>query len=119
MTKTKQTPHGSSNSHRPRGMATARFTGTQREKSEDTTAGDESQDSQDWPDLHNPERAAATQEGETGKTTGEVEQAEEEATAPPEENPPASPRTDTKPGTSEDPTDTPAVDPTQGVTVDP
>ena len=55
MTKTKQTSHGSSSSHRSRGMATARFTSTQREKPEDITAGDESQDSQDWPDFDNPE----------------------------------------------------------------
>ena len=74
--RTKQTPRGSSSSHRPRGMATAMFTSTQREKPEDTTAGDESQDSQDWPDFDKPEGAAATQEGETSKTTGEVEQAE-------------------------------------------
>ena len=117
--RTKQTPHGSSSSHRPRGMATATFTGTQREKPEDTTAGDESQDSQDWPDLDNPEGAVATQKGETSKTTGEVVQAEGEALAPPKENPPAPIPTDPKPATSQDPTDTPAVDPTQVPAVDP
>ena len=117
--RTKQTSHGSSSSHRPRGMATATFTGAQREKPKDTIAGDESQDSQDWPDLDNPEGAAATQKGETSKTTGEVAQAEGEAPAPPKENPPAPIPTDPKPGTSQDPTDTPAVDPTQVPTVDP
>ena len=119
MTKIKQTPCGSSSSHRPRGMATARFTGTQREKPKDTTAGEESQDSQDWPDLNNPKGAAATQVGETSKATGEIEQAEGEALAPPKENPPAPTPSDPKPGTSKDPTDTLAVDPTQAPTVDP
>ena len=61
----------------------------------------------------------ATQEGETSKATGEVEQAEGEAMAPPEENPPAPIPTDPKPGTRQDPTDTPAVDPTQVPAVDP
>ena len=117
--RTKQTPRGSSSSHRPRGMSTAMFTGAQREKPKDTTAGDESQDSQGWPDLDNPEGAAATQEGETSKATGEVEQAEGEAMAPPKENPPAPIPTDPKPGTNQDPTDTPAVDPTQVPVVDP
>ena len=117
--RTKQTPHGSSSSHRPRGMATATFTSTQREKPEDTTAGDKSQDSQDWPDFNKPEGAAATQEGETSKATGEVEQAEGEAMALPEENLPAPIPTDPKPGTGQDPTDTPAIDPTQVPTVDP
>ena len=94
-------------------MATARFTSIKREKPEDTTAGEESQDSQDWPDLDNPEGEAATQEGETSKATGKTEQAEGEAPAPPEENPPAEPTpSDPKPGTSKDPTTTPAVDPT-------
>ena len=98
-------------------MATAKFTGAQREKPEDPTAGDE--DSQDWPDLDKPTGAAATQEGETSKTTVEVEHTEGEAPAPPEENLPAPIPTDPKPGTSQDPTDTPAVDPTQGPTADP
>ena len=57
---TKKTPHGGSSSHRPRGMATAMFTGAQGEKPKDPTGHDE--DSQDWPDYDNPERAAATQE---------------------------------------------------------
>ena len=98
-------------------MATAKFTGTQKEKPEGPTAGDE--DSQDWPDFNNPKRAAATQVGETSKTTGEVEQAEGEAMAPPKENSPAPSPTDPKPGTRQDPTDTPAVDPTQSPAGDP
>ena len=90
MVRMKQTPRGSSSSHQPRGMATARFTSASRGRSpEDTTAGEESQDSQDWPDLDNPEGEAATQEGETSKATGKTEQAEGEAPAPPEEKPPS------------------------------
>ena len=124
MTKTKQTPRGSSSSHRPRGMATARFTQSATVQPEDTAAGDESHDSQDWLDFDNPQGEAATQgKGEASKSPGKSgtkpAQAEGEAPAPPEENPPAPTPSDLKPGTRKDPTDTPAVDPTQAPKQDP
>ena len=119
--RTKQTPHGSSSSHRPKGMAAARFTGIEEEQFKDATGGDKSQDSQTWLDIDNPKCEAATQgEGETSKSAGKTgtqpSQAEGEAPAPPKENPPAPTPSDPKPGTSKDPTDTPAIDPTQDPT---
>ena len=105
--RTKQTPHGSSSSHRPKGMATAKFTSTATEEQQFKDAGGgESQDSQDWPDYDNPKCKATTQEeGEpsksVGKTGDQPSQAEGGATAPPKENPPAP--TDPQPGTSRGP----------------
>ena len=106
--KTKQTPHGSSSSHQPKGIATARFTSGKEEQFKDVAEGDESQDSQKWPDLENPKCKATTQgEGEasrsTGKTGDQPSQAEGGAPAPPKENPPAPAPTYLKPGTSKDP----------------
>ena len=117
MTKTKTTPCGSSSSHRPRGMATARFTSAKEEQFEDA-GDDESQDSQDWPDVENPKQQAATEgEGETSKSEGKTGDQPTETKgggpAPPEENPPAPTPSDQKPGTSKDPTDPQVVDPTQ------
>ena len=123
MTKTKQTPHGCSSSHQPRGMATARFTGAEEQQFEDT-GGDESQVSQDWLDLDDPKCQAATEgEGETskseGKTGDQPTEAKGGAPAPPKENPPAPTPSNPKPGTSKDPTDPLAVDPTQDPTQNP
>ena len=50
MTKTKQTPHGGSSSHRPGGMATARFAGTEEEAEcqfTDAPGEEETEDSQE------------------------------------------------------------------------
>ena len=122
MVKTKTTPHGSSSSHRPRGMATARFTSTEADVEQQLkeVAGEETEDSQDWLDMDNPK---AVTQGETskseGKTGDQPQQAEEGAEAPSEEIPPAPEPTDPKPGTSKDPTSTPVLievitqDPTQ------
>ena len=101
-------------------MATARFTGTEEEQFEDT-GGDESQESQDWPDLDDPKRQAATQgEGETskseGKTGDQPSQAEGGAQAPPKENHLAPKPSEMRPGPSKDPRDPPAIDPTQDPT---
>ena len=101
-------------------MATARFTGTEEQQFKDAR-GDESQESQDWPDLDHPKCQAATEEeGETskleGKTGDQPTEAKGGAPAPPKENPPAPTPSDPKPGTSKDPTDPPAVDPTQDPT---
>ena len=101
-------------------MATARFTGTEEEQFEDA-GGEESQDSQDWPDIENPKQQAATKgEGETGKLVGKTGDqptgSKGGAPAPPEENPPAPTPSDLKPGTSKDPTDPQVVDPTQDPT---
>ena len=120
MTKTKTTPCRSSSSHRPGGMATARFTSAEEEQFEDA-GGYESQDSQDWPDIENPKQQAATEgEGETSKSVGKTGDqptgSKGGAPAPPEENPPAPTPSDPKPGTSKDPTDPQVVDPTQDPT---
>ena len=118
--KTKQTPHGSSSSHQPKGMAAAKFPSAKAEKKQvKEEGGDESQDSQDWPDMDDPKHQAATEgEGETSKSVGEIgdqpSQAEGGATAPPKENHPAP--TDPQAGTSKDPTDKPEADPTQDPT---
>ena len=80
MTKTKTTPHGGSSSHRPRGMATARFAGAEGEAEQQfkDAPGEETEDSQEWPDW----KEGASKCG--GKTEGG-------AKAPPEENPPPPP----------------------------
>ena len=101
-------------------MAAAKFPGAKAEEQQFEDAGEEeSQDSQDWPDMDDPDCQAATEgEGETSKSVGKTgdqpSQAEGGATVPPKENPPAP--TDPQPGTSKDPTDKPAVDPTQDPT---
>ena len=118
MTKTKTTPHGSSSSHRPRGMATARFAATEAEEQQFEDVGGESQDSINWPDPF--KKAAKEGEGETskseGKTGDQPQQAEGGAEAPPKENPPAPNPSDPQPGTSKDPADAPAEGPTQNPT---
>ena len=91
MTKTKTTRCGSSSSHQPRGMATARFTTTEEEQFKDA-GGDESQDSQDWLDIENPKQQAAMEgEGEASKSVGKTGDqpsgSKGGAPAPPEENP--------------------------------
>ena len=122
MTKTKTTPCGGSKSHCPRGMVTATFTfGAEAdlEQQFQDAPGEETEDSQDW--LKYGEEAAQ-EEGEAstskskGKTGDNPKQAEGEAEAPPEENPPVPEPTDPKPGTSMDPTDAPTKAPTQDTT---
>ena len=122
MTKTKTTPRGGSSSHRPRGMAAARFAGgtkaDAKEQYEDAP-GEDKEDSQDWPDL---DKEATQGEGEAGtskskgKTGDQPKQAEGGAEAPPEEKPTAPQPTDPKPGTNKDPTDGPAKVPSQDPT---
>ena len=97
------------------------LTGREERQFKDVAEEDDTQDSQDWLDLKNPKRQAATQgEGEASKSTGKTgdqpEQAEGGATVPPKENTPAPLLTDPEPGTSKDPTDPPAVNPTQAPT---
>ena len=105
-------------------MATARFTsGAEAEEQQFTdAAGEDTEDSQTWPDVENP-KAAKQEEGETikskGKTGDQPMQAEQGAEAPPEENPPAPMPSDPKPGTSKESTDTSTVDPTHAPTQDP
>ena len=129
MPKLRQHPHGSSSSHRPRGMSTARFTSTEAdvEQQFEEAAGEETGDSQDWPDYGNGNPKAATQgqdEASTskskGKTGDQPQQSEEGAETPPEENPPAPEPSNLKPGTSnDDPTSAPAEVPTKDPTQDP
>ena len=50
MVKNKQIPRGGSSSHKPRGMATARFAGAEETEPQfKDTPGEETEDSQDWP----------------------------------------------------------------------
>ena len=121
MVKTKTTPHGGK-SHRPKGMATARFTGgteADPEEQYEDTPGEDTEDSQVWLDLEKKAKqgkgAAGTSKSK-GKTGDQPQQAEGGAEAPPEETPPAPQPTDKKPGTSKDPTDAPAEVPTQDPT---
>ena len=105
MTKTKTTPHGSSSSHRLRGMATVRFAATEAEEQQLEDITGESQDSTNWPDPF--KKAIKEGEGETSKSEGKagdpLQQAEGGAEVPPEENPPAPNPSDPQPGTSKDP----------------
>ena len=125
MTKTKTTPHGSSSSHRLRGMATVRFAATEAEEQQLEDITGESQDSTNWPDPF--KKAIKEGEGETSKSEGKagdpLQQAEGGAEVPPEENPPAPNPSDPQPGTSKDPPEAPAEiptkDPTQTTTQNP
>ena len=116
MTKTKQTPHEGSSSHRPGGMVTARFAGAEKEAEQQFTdaPGEETEDSQEWPRYGEEETGTSKS---TGKAGDQPQQVEGGAEAPPKENPPPCP--DPQPGMSKDPTDTPATVPTQDPTQDP
>ena len=95
MTKTKQTPHGGSSSHRPGGMATARFTSVEKEAERQFAdiAGEETEDSQEWPRYGEEETGTSKS---TGKAGDQPQQVEGGAEAPPEENPPPPPRPTTR-----------------------
>ena len=122
MTKTKTTPGGGSSSHQPRGMATATFAGAEGEAEQQFTdaPGEETEDSQDWPDW---KEGASKSRGKTGdqpgtsksegKTGDQPKQAEGGAEAPLEDNPPPP---DPQPITSKDPTYAPVEVPTQDPT---
>ena len=120
MTKTKTTPHGG-RSHRPKGMATATFTGgtnvDPEQQFQDAPDEEDTEDSQQWPKYG--EEEATQEEGEAstskskGKTGDQPKQAEGGANAPPEEFPPAAVPTDPTPGTSKDPTEAPTEAPAQ------
>ena len=123
MVKTKQTPHGGSSSHRPRGMATARFAGAEEDEPQFTDAPEEeTEDSQKWPEYGEEETGASKS---TGKARDQPQQVEGGPEVPSEENPPPpvnpTPGTskDPTPGTSKDPTDAPPAVPTQDPTQDP
>ena len=68
MTKTKQTPRGGSSSHRPGGIATARFTGTEKEAEWQFTdaPGEETEDSQEWPDYEEGKMGTSKSTGKAG-----------------------------------------------------
>ena len=128
MVRTKQTPRGGK-SQRPKGMATATFTGGPKaEPQEQPTEaqGEDTEDSQNWPDCEKKakqgEGTAGTSKSE-GKMGDQPQQAERGAEAPLEEIPPAPQPTDPKPGTNKDPTDAPTEVPnhypTQTVPQDP
>ena len=111
MTKTKRTPRRGSSSCRPGGMTTARFAGAEKEAERQfaDAPGEETEDSQDWPDVEECTSKS------TGKAGDQPQQAEGGANAPPKENSP--PPSDPQPGTSKDPTNTPSAVPTQDPTV--
>ena len=127
MVKTKTTPHGGS-SHRPAGMAMARFTGTGRGKADpeeqfQDAPGEDTEDSQDFPkvleDAERPKEGEPGTSKSKGKTGDQLAQATEGAEAPPEETPPDPNPTDPRPGTSKDPTEVPTKDLTQTATQNP
>ena len=111
MTKTKTTPRGGSSSHRPGGMMTARFASVEKEAEQQfaNAPGEDTEDSQEWPDIGEGTSKSA------GKAGDQPQQVEGGAEAPPKENPP--PPADPQPGTSKDPTNTPAAVPTEDPTV--
>ena len=122
MVKTKQIPHGGSSSHRPGGMATARFAGAEEDEPQfEDAPGEENEDSQDWP-QYGEEKSGASKS--TGKAGDQPQQAEGGPEVPPKENPPppVNPTPgiskDPTPGTSKDPTDAPPAVPTQDLTQD-
>ena len=88
-------------------MAAAKFTGAEGETEQQfaDTPGEETEDSQDWPDIEEGKTSTSKSKGKTGD---KPKQAEGGAKAPPEDDPPPP---DPKPSTSKDPTDTPAVVP--------
>ena len=119
MVKTKTTPCGGK-SHRPTGMATATFTGSIKadpEQQFQDIPGEDTEDSQDFPNVL--EDAEPQEEGETstsksdGKTGNPPKQTKGGTDSPPEETLPAPEPTKPQPGTSKDPTEAPAKVPTQ------
>ena len=93
MVKTKTTPCGGS-SHRPEGMATARFTGTSRgeagpEEQFQDAPGEDTEDIQDFPkvleDAEQPKEGELGTSKSKGKTSDQPAQATEGAEAPSEE----------------------------------
>ena len=125
MVKTKQTPQGGT-SHRPGGMATAKFTGTDRGKAapEEQFRDDTEVDTKEDLPLVLEDAVQQPKEGKQGasKSKGKKKaQATEGAEAPPEETPPdpesTKPHTDPapaepQPGTSKAPTEDPTQAPT-------
>ena len=69
MTKTKTTPCGGSTSHQPRGMAAATFAGKEGEVEQQSkdAIGEETEDSQDWPNVLEDSSKAG---GKTGDNPG-------------------------------------------------
>ena len=66
MVRTKQTSCGGSSSHRPGGMATGRFAGTEEgaeQQFADTPGEEETEDSQDWPEYGEEETGASKSTG--------------------------------------------------------
>ena len=123
MVKTKLTPRGGSSSHRPRGMVTARFAGAEEDEPQfEDALGEETEDSQDWP-QYGEEKSGASKS--TGKAGDQPQQAEGGPEVPPKENPPppVNPTPGTSknptPGISKDPNDAPPAVPTQDPTQDP
>ena len=110
--RTKQTPCGGSSSPQPRGMATAMFASTEGEAEQwfEDAPGEETEDSQTWPDVEKGKAGTSKSKGKTGDQT---KQAEGGAEAPPEDAPTPP---DPKPGTNKGPTNAPAVVPTQDPT---
>ena len=68
MVKTKQTARRGSSSHRPGGMATARFTGAEEDEPQFADApGEETEDSQEWPEYAEEETGASKSTGKAGE----------------------------------------------------
>ena len=116
MALTKQTARGRSSAPRPRGMAAARFAGAGRGKGE--AEGQFADNPEDIAETDKPKGGKPSSSKSVGKEeeTQTQGQATEGAQAPPIGITPAPAPTDPQPGTStaptQDPTDTPAKDPT-------
>ena len=101
-----RTKHGGSSSHRPIGMATARFASAKEEAERqfaDAPEGEETENSQEWPDYGEEETGASKSTGKAGDQPQQVEGGPE---VPPKGNPPP---VDPQPSMSKDPTDPPAT----------
>ena len=94
MPRIKQTPCGASSSHRPVGMVAARFASPEKKAEQQyaDTPGEETEDSQDWPEVEEGKKG-------TSKSTGKGDPPQQA-----EENPPPAPQ-DPQPSLSKDPTD--------------
>ena len=89
-------------------MVTARFAGAEEDEPQfEDAPGEETENSQDWPQYGEEKPSASKSTGKAGDQPQQVEGGPE---VPPEENPP--PPVNPTPGTSKDPTDAPPAVPT-------
>ena len=116
MVRTKQTSCGGSSSHRPGGMATARFASAEEDEPQFADApGEETEDNQEWPEYGEEETGASKSTGKAGDQPQQAEGGPEvapEEIPPPPINPTPGTSKDPIPGTSKEAPDAPPTDPT-------